>query len=120
MAFKVRFLRKIVFVLAAVAVLGGLVMALWNAIVPDLFTGARSIDYLHALGLLVLSRILFGGFRGYGGWHGGHRHWRHRGPWSAMTPEERERFGRGGGCSRGRDEAPTEGLKPPARNSSAP
>ena len=64
MASKARFLGKGVMVLAAVAVLGGLVMVLWNAIVPDLFAGARSIDYLHALGLLVLSRILFGGFKG--------------------------------------------------------
>jgi len=111
MASKARFLGKGVMVLAAVAVLGGLVMVLWNAIVPDLFAGARSIDYLHALGLLVLSRILFGGFKGHGGWHGGHRHWRHAGPWSAMTPEERERFGRGRGCSRGSGEGPKEGRR---------
>src|SRR5260221_1793408 len=91
---KARFLGRGVFVLAAVAVLGGLVMLLWNAVVPELFIGARSIDYLHALGLLVLSRILFGGFRGHGGWHG-HRHWAHGGRWSAMTPEEREQFRRG-------------------------
>ena len=104
MASKARFLGKGLLVLAAVAVLGGLVMVLWNAIVPDLFTGARSIDYLHALGLLVLSRLLFGGFRGRGGWHGGHRHWRHHGPWSAMTPEERERFGCGNDSSQPRAE----------------
>jgi len=108
MAFKARFLGMGVLVLAAGAVLGGLVMVLWNAIIPELFTGARSIDYLHALGLLVLSRILFGGFKGRGGWHGGHRYGRHRGPWSAMTPEERERFCRG------------SDLRPPAGSSSAP
>jgi len=79
--------------LVAVAVLGGLVMLLWNAIVPELFAGAHAIDYLKALGLLVLCRILFGGFRGYGGWHG-HRHWGH-GRWNAMTAEEREEFRRG-------------------------
>jgi hypothetical protein len=38
--------------------------------------------------LLILSRILFGGFRGHGGWRA-RRHWR---KWDAMTPEERERF----------------------------
>jgi hypothetical protein len=90
---KARFLGKAVLGIAAIAVLGGAVMLLWNAIIPDLFAGARSIDYLHALGLLVLSRILFGGMRGHGGWHHHHgrRGW-HGGPWSGMTPEERERF----------------------------
>jgi len=104
MASKARYLGRGVLVLAAVAVLGGLVMVLWNAIVPDLFAGARSIDYLHALGLLVLSRILFGGFRGHGGWYG-HRHWRHGGRWSAMTPEEREQFGRGRPCGPGKGDS---------------
>lgn len=101
---KARFLGRAVFGFVAIAVLGGLVMLLWNATIPDLFVGARPIDYLRALGLLVLSRILFGGFRGHGGWHW-HRHgWHHGGPWSAMTPEERERlrhgrrWGRHGGC----------------------
>jgi hypothetical protein len=91
---KARFIGKAVFGLAAIAVLGGIVMLLWNAIIPALFSGAQSIDYLRALGLLVLSRILFGGWRGHGGWHGhhhGHHGWR-GGPWSDMTPEERERF----------------------------
>jgi hypothetical protein len=91
---KGRFLGRGVLVVAGVAVLGGLVMLLWNAIVPELFASARSIDYLHALGLLVLCRILFGGFRGHGGWHGRH-HWGRGSRWSAMTPEERERFRRG-------------------------
>ncbi|HKX44237.1 MAG TPA: hypothetical protein VJO99_23970 [Burkholderiaceae bacterium] len=99
---KARFLGRAVFGLVAIATLSGIVMLLWNAIIPELFAGARSIDYLHALGLLVLSRILFGGFRGHGGWH-----WhRHGGPWSAMTPEERERFrhARSWGRHAGRDE----------------
>jgi hypothetical protein len=88
MMFKARYLGKAVFALVALAVLGGLVMLLWNAVLPVVFAGAHSIDYLHALGLLILSRILFGGFRGHGGWHG-RRHWAR---WQAMTPEERERF----------------------------
>jgi hypothetical protein len=100
---KARFLGKAVLGLAAVAILGGIVMLLWNAIIPDLFAGARAIDYPHALGLLVLSRILFGGLRGHGGWHrhhhgeghhDGHHRWHrwHGGRWSAITPEERERL----------------------------
>ena len=87
---------KPLFFIAVVAALGAVVMLLWNAIVPDVFTAAQPIDYLHALGLLVLSRILFGGFRGHGGWHRGmhgHRHG-HWAKWKAMTPEEREKFHR--------------------------
>jgi hypothetical protein len=45
-------------------------------------------DYAHALGLLVLCRILFGGFRGRkGGWGRGSR-----GRWAAMTAAEREQM----------------------------
>jgi RNA polymerase sigma factor (sigma-70 family) len=49
---------------------------------------------------VLLCRILFGGFRGYGGWRRGwhgHRFGHRRcGPdWHAMTPEEREQFRRG-------------------------
>jgi hypothetical protein len=89
--FKARFVGRALLMLVAVAALGGVVMGLWNAIVPGLLSGAQVIDYPHALGLLVLCRILFGGFRGHGGWHGhrfGHR-------WHSMTPEEREQFRRG-------------------------
>lgn len=87
-----RFLGIAVLILVAAALLGAVVMALWNAVIPTLFTSARQIDYLHALGLLVLSRILFGGFRGRGGWHGR----RHFAGWQSMTPEERERIMRCG------------------------
>ncbi len=88
MKYRVRFVGKALLLVAAAAVLGWIVMALWNAVVPFAFAGARLMDYPHALGLLILSRILFGGFRGRGGWHGGGR-WRR---WEAMTPEEREQF----------------------------
>jgi hypothetical protein len=75
-------------IIPAAALLGWMVMLLWNAVIPALFVGSRTIDYPHALGLLVLSRILFGGFRGHGGWHR-HRRW-HR--WEAMSPEDREQY----------------------------
>ena len=75
--------------LGAAAVLGWVVMMLWNAVVPVVFVGGRVIDYWHALGLLVLSRILFGGFRGRGRSSWQRRRWRR---WDAMTPEEREQL----------------------------
>jgi hypothetical protein len=86
--YRARFLGKALLVVAGIAVLGGIVMALWNAVVPIMFPGTRLVDYPHALGLLILSRILFGGFRGRGGWHQGHR-WRR---WEGMTPQERAQF----------------------------
>jgi hypothetical protein len=97
---RVRFFGKALLVLVAIAVLGWIVMALWNWVIPAVFVGGRAIDYLHALGLLVLSRILFGGFRGRGGWHG-------RGPWrrwERMTPEERENFLKGVSSPRGKSQ----------------
>jgi hypothetical protein len=74
-------------------------MALWNWLIPALFAGGREIGYVQAIGLLVLSRILFGGLRG----HGCHGRW-HRHRLENMTPEERERFQAGmRGCCGGRN-----------------
>ena len=53
----------------AIAALTGVVMFLWNAILPDLIHVSR-ISYLQSLGLLVLCRILFGGFH-FGKFRGG-------------------------------------------------
>ncbi|WP_306599470.1 hypothetical protein [Geothrix sp. 21YS21S-2] len=78
---------------AAVAVLGYVVMGLWNGLMPAIF-GLRAIHFWQAVGLLVLSRILFGGFhRSHGGgWHRRHHMMRR---WEGMTPEEREKFRQG-------------------------
>ena len=68
-------------------------MHLWNWLLPPLF-GWHAITFWQGLGLLVLCRILFGGFGG----HGKDRsHWRReRGArWERMTPEEREKFRQG-------------------------
>lgn len=82
--------RHVAWVVVAAAVVGAVVMVLWNWLMPFLF-GWPEIGYWQALGLLVLSRLLVGRFRG--GWHPG-MHWRHRmrERWASMTPEERERF----------------------------
>lgn len=79
-----------VLVAVAVGVFGTAVMLLWNWLMPTIF-GLTTIGFWQALGLLVLSWLLLGGFRGP-------RHFRrHRGPrmhgrWGRMPPEERERF----------------------------
>jgi hypothetical protein len=79
----------LLFVLA-VAAFAFVVMGLWNWLVPAVI-GWKAIDFWQGLGLLLLTRILFGGWRwrhGYGG------HWRARMAerWERMTPEEREKF----------------------------
>ena len=87
--------------IALLMALGGwIVQHLWNWLLPLLF-GWRMITFWQALALLVLCRILLGGFSG-----GGHRgmgmgmrrrmrerieeRWAER--WEKMTPEEREKF----------------------------
>ena len=73
-------------------VLFGLVtMLLWNWLVPTLFNGPE-IEFVQSLGLLVLAKILFGGWGG-GRCRGGHA-WKHRyaEKLAAMSPEARERF----------------------------
>jgi len=77
--------------LVAMTAFGFIVMSLWNWLAPAVF-GGRMVTFWQAVGLLVLSRILFGG------WHGGpgHRlHGRTLERWAEMTPEERERFRQG-------------------------
>jgi hypothetical protein len=87
----------LVLVPALIAVLSWVVMSLWNALIPALFHGPL-LTFWQAAGLLVLSKILFGGFRGRGGhrgWHGRHGHWRGemwRQKWETLTPEERDQL----------------------------
>lgn len=74
-------------------VFGFLVMQLWNILIPDIFHGP-TLTFWQAVGILVLSHILF---RGVGGWgHSGwkHNHWKRKleAKLAAMTPEEREKF----------------------------
>lgn len=45
----------------AIAVFGYVVMGLWNWLIPTLFSGPV-ITFWQAIGILVLSKILFGGF----------------------------------------------------------
>lgn len=80
----------IFFFLLVVAALSFIVMLLWNSILPDA-VNAGTINFWQALGLLVLGKILFGGF---GGWRNKRHHWRERmqEKWQHMTPEEREKF----------------------------
>ena len=84
-----------------IAIGGEVVLHLWN--------------WLQAVGLLALCRILFGG-GGFGG-RGFHRsNFRRRmaGRWEQMTPEERDKFRRGMRSGCGGFGAPTSGTRDPA------
>jgi hypothetical protein len=91
-----KIMRGVMFAVLAVLffiVFGFIVKSLWNWLMPALF-GWHLITFWQAVGLLILSRILFGGFRGGYGHRG---RWRHRmmERWEQMTPEEREKFRQG-------------------------
>jgi Ca2+/H+ antiporter, TMEM165/GDT1 family len=86
-----RFLLFLLIGVAAVVLFSGAVMLLWNNILAGVLK-ISTITFWQALGILVLSKILFGGFRG--GWRGNRHRWGHgmREKWAAMTPEERVKF----------------------------
>ena len=95
-----RVLKILLIVAVAVTVFSFVVMELWNHLMPALF-GLHMVSFWQALGLLVLSKILFSGFRGGPGFG---PPWRNRmfDRWEQMTPEEREKFrgGMRGRCGR--------------------
>ena len=90
----IKVLTFLVIACIAIAVFGFIVMNLWNRLMPDLF-GRPLITFWQAVGLLILSRILFGRF----GSRFGPPHWSWRRRmmerWEKMTPEEREKFRHG-------------------------
>ena len=95
-----RMAKPLIIGVALIAVLGLVVMSLWNALLPAIL-GVKSIGFWQALGILALSRILFGGLGFRPGMFGmGHARRRMHERWMNMSPEQREefaqRFGRRG------------------------
>lgn len=80
------------FGLAFIALFSFIVMMLWNAILPGVIH-VSPINFWQALGILLLSKILFGGFGG-GGWKHRKHQWREKmqEKLQHMTPEERIKF----------------------------
>lgn len=86
----------IALIIAAVAGLfAALFMQLWNWLIPVLFSGPV-LTYWQAVGLLVLAKIIFGGFgtghhkkrwKSHGGWRG---NWKDR--CSNMSEEDKEKW----------------------------
>src|SRR5436305_3632362 len=75
--------------LVFVAIGGGVVLLLWNWLLPPLFAWPQ-LTFWQALGILALCRILFGGF---GDPTKGRRRTAER--WDRLTPEERDRLRQG-------------------------
>ena len=78
-------------IVAAVLLFGWVVMLLWNAILPNVISGVSSLNYWQAVGLLVLSKILFSGLQGKPRHRpGGMMQWREK--WQHMSEEDRAKF----------------------------
>ncbi len=63
-----KIIKGLLIVIAAIAVffaVTAIVMQLWNAILPEII-GVKSITFWQSMGILVLSKILFSGFKGGG------------------------------------------------------
>jgi len=90
-----KIVAAIIFIPIFIAGFGWAVWGLWNWLMPSLF-GLPTLTFWQAAGLLGLSWLLFGGFRGMsGGKHHGGGRWQQRKwieKWEAMSPEEREAF----------------------------
>lgn len=88
----VRILKYALLVVAGIGILSYLVMHLWNWILPA-SAGWNPISYWQAMGLLVLSKILFSG------WGNGKSKWKQsqwkskmKEKWNNMSEDEREKF----------------------------
>ncbi len=82
----------LLFFVGMLLLLSGALMLLWNAVLPTLLHINR-IDYPQSIGLLLLCRILFGGFRfGAPGSKNGGPANRMREKWMGMSEEDKAKF----------------------------
>ena len=83
-------------ILFAVGVLlfGWIVMSLWNGVLVPSVSGVKTISWVQAMGILVLSKIFFGGFGGRGWRRGRGGYWNKemREKWRTMTPDEKDKM----------------------------
>jgi hypothetical protein len=80
-------------ILAFIAAVTFVVQALWNGVLVDV-VAVKTITYWQALGLLLLARILVGGWPGKGGGRCGPG-WRARmmaKKWESLDPAQREKM----------------------------
>ncbi|MBI3232666.1 MAG: hypothetical protein HYZ42_01255, partial [Bacteroidetes bacterium] len=75
------------FIILAIFGFTYIVMLLWNYVFVDMYPAAE-LTFYKAMALLVLSKILFGGFKGGNGFGGKANGWKNR--MKNMTDEEKE------------------------------
>jgi hypothetical protein len=96
MIHKKFWIKKVIGFTAMAAAFGSLlsyvVMRLWNGILTEV-VHVSPISFLQAIGILILSKILFGGFHTRGGC-GPRNHWKNmmKEKLEHMSPEEREKM----------------------------
>lgn len=83
--FRSFWLRRLLFFFIALLAWAVVVWLLWNALLPDLFD-FPTLNYFQALGLLLLTRILFGNLP-FSNTPSRRNHWKEK--WMKMSPEER-------------------------------
>jgi len=88
-----KIVKVLFFVCIGIFLFGLITMSLWNCLIPALFHGPV-VTYWQAVGLLILGKILFGGFGGRRGgpWGRGQGHGGPWGRWHEMSPEERTKY----------------------------
>src|ERR1700727_3149235 len=92
-----RIVKVLFFVGIGIFLFGFITMSLWNCLIPALFHGPV-VTYWQAIGLMILGKILFGGFgphRRGGPWARGGQANQWGGPWGRwheMTLEERTKY----------------------------
>ena len=82
------------FMFIGLAAIIAVIMLLWNYLIPSII-GWSTINYWQALGLFILTRLLFGGFHGHGfmGTPSKPAHLHHLwGKVKDMSPEERRAY----------------------------
>ena len=89
--YRGRFIFIPLAIAAFVTLTGFVVMSVWNWVIPAVFH-LGAITFWQAIGIFILSKILFG--FGNGGHRGGAPWMKHRMAerFKNMTPEEREKF----------------------------
>lgn len=79
-------------IVAAIALFAYITMALWNALLPEIFS-LTTINFWQAAGLLILARLFFGfGHSGKWGGHGPYMSRDVRSKIRNMSPEEKKEF----------------------------
>ncbi|TDH26224.1 hypothetical protein EXU57_12100 [Segetibacter sp. 3557_3] len=77
--------------LAAILLLSFVVMSLWNGVLVKVVP-VSPVSFGQALGIFVLSKILFSGFKGRGWGNRGRWSQQLKDKWQMMTPEEQQKF----------------------------